>query len=67
MSSLKLFLLSSSCLERGNVPLESGNRKNVTLITYLAVTGKRHIHGRLRAHLFHISTAMRYCNVTVTQ
>ncbi len=47
MSSQKLFLLGSPYLERNGVPLEFGARKNVALITYPAITGKRHTHEAL--------------------
>jgi predicted ATPase/DNA-binding SARP family transcriptional activator len=42
MSSLKLFLLGQPRFERDGQPLKFDTRKNVALVTYLALTGGRH-------------------------
>jgi predicted ATPase/DNA-binding SARP family transcriptional activator len=42
MSGLRLFLLGPPRIERDGVPLELHYRKNLALIAYLAVTGKRY-------------------------
>ena len=52
MSTLRLHLLGSSRLERDGAPLEFDTRKNVALVTYLAVTGQNHRRESLIALLW---------------